>query len=87
VIEIAFLEIKNLKVNHNDFGSKKCVIHIDNISIEKGTTYGIVGESSQGKTVLALTILNLLHCPPGEIESGEIVLDGVNLLEKSFSYL
>jgi len=87
VIEIAFLEIKNLKVNHNDFGSKKCVIHIDNISIEKGTTYGIVGESNQGKTVLALTILNLLHCPPGEIESGEIVLDGVNLLEKSFSYL
>ena len=87
MIEIAFLEIKNLKVNHNDFGSKKCVIHIDNISIEKGTTYGIVGESSQGKTVLALTILNLLHCPPGEIESGEIVLDGVNLLEKSFSYL
>ncbi|MDD2480603.1 MAG: ABC transporter ATP-binding protein [Lutispora sp.] len=84
---MAFFEIKNLKVNHNAFDGKKRVLDIDNISIEKGTTYGIVGESGQGKTVLALTILKLLQCPPGEIESGEIVLDGVNLLEKGFNYL
>jgi len=84
---MAFLEIKNLKINHIDFDGKRSIIYIDNISIEKGTTYGIVGESSQGKTVLALTILKLLHCPPGEIESGEIVFDGVNLLERSLSYL
>jgi len=84
---MAFLEIKNLQINHSDFDGKRSIIYIDNISIEKGTTYGIVGESSQGKTVLALTILGLLHCPPGEIESGEIVLDDVNLLEKRFSYL
>lgn len=84
---MAFFEIKNLKVNHNAFDGKKRVLDIDNISIEKGTTYGIVGESGQGKTVLALTILKLLQCPPGEIESGEIVLDGVDLLKKNVSYL
>lgn len=84
---MAFFEIKNLKVNHNAFDGKKRVLDIDDISIEKGTTYGIVGESGQGKTVLALTILKLLQCPPGEIESGEIILDGVDLLKKSVSYL
>lgn len=84
---MAFFEIKNLKVNHNAFDGKKRVLDIDSISIEKGTTYGIVGESGQGKTVLALTILKLLQCPPGEIESGEIVLDGVDLLKKNVSYL
>lgn len=84
---MAFFEIKNLKVNHNAFDGKKRVLDIENISIEKGTTYGIVGESGQGKTVLALTILKLLQCPPGEIESGEIVLDGVDLLKKNVSYM
>ena len=80
---MAFLEINNLKVNYNSFEGKKRVLDLDHISIEKGSTYGIVGESGSGKTVLALTILRLLQIPPGEIASGEILLDGDNLLNKS----
>ncbi|MBA1336190.1 MAG: Oligopeptide transport ATP-binding protein OppD [Firmicutes bacterium] len=83
---MAFFEMKQLKVNHNTFDGNRCVLDIDHISIEKGTTYGIVGESGQGKTVMALTILKLLQCPPGEIEKGKILLDDVNLLEKSSNY-
>lgn len=80
---MAFLEIKNLKVNYVTYEGSKTVLDIEDISIEKGTTYGIVGESGYGKTVLALTVLRLLQCPPGEIAGGQILLDGEDLLKKS----
>lgn len=52
-------------VKHKSFEGVKTVLDIDHIEIAKGETYGIVGESGQGKTVLALTILKLLACPLG----------------------
>ena len=84
---MAFFEIRNLLVRHKTFEGIKTVLDIDNITLEKGETYGVVGESGQGKTVLALTILKLLACPPGIIERGEILLDGENLLKKSFTQM
>lgn len=80
---LAYFQIKDLKVYHNTFEGKKKVLDIDSIEIEKGKTYGVVGESGAGKTVLALSILGLLQCPPGEISTGEILLNGENLLDKS----
>ncbi|GFN34969.1 dipeptide ABC transporter ATP-binding protein [Tepidimicrobium xylanilyticum] len=80
---MAYFQIKDLKVYHNTFEGKKKVLDIDSIEIEKGKTYGVVGESGAGKTVLALSILGLLQCPPGEISTGEILLNGENLLDKS----
>ncbi len=80
---MAYFEVNNLKVNHKTFEGVHTVLDIDHIAIEKGTTFGIVGESGQGKTVLALTALRLLQCPPGQIESGEILLDGADLLKES----
>ncbi len=80
---MAFFEIKNLLVRHKSFDGVKTVLDIDKLTVEKGETYGLVGESGQGKTVLALTILKLLQCPPGIIEQGEILLEGVNLLKKT----
>jgi len=78
-----YLEIKNLKVNYKTYEGSKPVLDIDYMAIEKGKTYGLVGESGSGKTVLALTIQRLLSMPPGEIISGEIFLDGEDVLKKS----
>ncbi len=78
-----YLEIRNLKINYKTFEGSKPVLDIDYINIEKGKTYGLVGESGSGKTVLALTIQRLLSMPPGEIISGEIILDGVDVLKKN----
>lgn len=77
---MAYFEINNLVVTHHSFEGTKTVLDIDHLSIEKGQNYGLVGESGQGKTVLALTIQKLLACPPGKIDSGEVLLDGQNLL-------
>lgn len=80
---MAYFEINHLRVKHQEFDGIKTVLDIGHIEIQKGETYGIVGESGQGKTVLALTILNLLQCPPGVVEQGEILLDGEDLLQKT----
>lgn len=80
---MAYFEINNLLVKHSAFEGTKTVLDIDHLEIEKGETYGLVGESGQGKTVLALAIQQLLACPPGRIESGEILLDGQDLLKLS----
>jgi len=79
----SFLHIKNLKVNFNGYDGTKTILDIDEIKINKGEAYGIIGESGTGKTVLALSIFQLLEMPPGEIVSGEILLDGDDLLKKS----
>lgn len=78
-----YLHIKNLKVNFKTFEGIKTVLNIDEIKINKGEAYGIIGESGTGKTVLALTILKLLEIPPGEIKSGHILLEGDDLLKKT----
>jgi oligopeptide/dipeptide ABC transporter ATP-binding protein len=78
-----YFEIKNLSVGFKTFEGVKNVLHIENLSIGKGETYGLVGESGAGKTVLALTILGLLPKPAGIIQSGEIWFDGQDLLKKT----
>jgi oligopeptide/dipeptide ABC transporter ATP-binding protein len=49
-------------------------------SLEAGRTLGIVGESGCGKSVTALSIMGLVP-PPGRIAGGEVLFEGVNLLE------
>src|SRR4051812_12964106 len=52
-------------------------------SIEKGETLGIVGESGSGKSVTCYSIMGLVPQPPGRIESGTAMFDGVDLLHCS----
>jgi len=58
------------------------VTAVDGVSfhVARGETLGLVGESGSGKSVTALSILRLV-VPPGRIESGSVVLNGVNLLD------
>jgi oligopeptide/dipeptide ABC transporter ATP-binding protein len=79
----AYFEIKNLVVSFRTFEGLRPALKIERLVIERGQTYGLVGESGAGKTVLALTILGLLPKPAGIIHSGEIWLDGEDLLKKS----
>ncbi|MCE1255037.1 MAG: ABC transporter ATP-binding protein [Anaerolineae bacterium] len=78
-----FFEIKNLNVAFQTFEGIKQVLEIEHLAVNKGETFGLVGESGAGKTVLALTMLNLLPKPPAIINSGEIWFDGQDLLKKN----
>jgi oligopeptide/dipeptide ABC transporter ATP-binding protein len=77
------LEVHNLTTNfHTQDGIVKAV---DNVSydVNIGETIALVGESGCGKTVSALSILRLIAEPPGKIVSGEVLLDGTDLLKLS----
>ena len=65
-----YFRIKDLKVNFNSYDGRKTVLEIHDLKISRGETYGIIGESGSGKTILALSILKLIDIPPGEIEKG-----------------
>ena len=50
--------------------------------IRKGETLGLVGETGCGKSVTALSILQVVR-PPGQIEKGQVIFRGEDLLQKS----
>ena len=75
-----FFQIKDLEVYYKtDDGIVNAVNGI-NLTLEKGQTLGLVGETGAGKTTTALTILKLLPDRTGHISKGEIWFDGKNLL-------
>ena len=51
------------------------------LSLERGRTLGIVGESGCGKSVTALSIMGLVPQPPGRIAGGEVLFEGTDLLK------
>ena len=74
------LEIKGLKTHFStDDGILQAVDGVD-ISINKGETLCVVGESGCGKTVTALSILKLIAIPPGRIVDGQILWQGRDLV-------
>ena len=80
---MSFLEIKDLKIRFvTDDGIVNAVNGID-LTLEKGQTLGLVGETGAGKTTTALGILRLIPDPPGEITDGSIFFDGEDLLQKT----
>ena len=77
---IPLLEIKDLRTCfHTLDGILTAVDGID-FEVYQGETLGLVGESGCGKSVTALSILQLLRCPPAEIQ-GRILFEGKNLLD------
>jgi peptide/nickel transport system ATP-binding protein/oligopeptide transport system ATP-binding protein len=77
------LEVKDLKTYF--YTEDGVVPAVDGVSfsIKKGETLGIVGESGCGKSVTALSIMRLIQTPPGKIISGQILLNGEDLLKKT----
>ena len=69
------LEIKNLR---KEFGTKKPIVAVDNISLtlQKGKTLGIVGESGSGKSTLGRIMLRLI-----EPTSGDITFNNQDLMQ------
>ncbi|VIO69408.1 Oligopeptide transport ATP-binding protein OppD [Bradyrhizobium ivorense] len=77
---MALLDIKGLKTHFTtDAGILQAVDGVD-ISINRGETLCVVGESGCGKTVTAMSILKLIAMPPGKIVAGEIMFEGRDLV-------
>ena len=77
--ENELLKVQDLSIN---FAQKEIVKGVS-FSLEKGKTLAIVGESGAGKSLLALSVLQLLPYPLASHPSGEIYLSGLPVLGKS----
>ena len=80
---MAFIEFKDLNTwFYTEDGIVKAVNGIS-FSIEQGQTVCVVGESGCGKSVTALSLMQLVQTPPGKIVSGEILMAGRDLTKLS----
>ena len=80
---MSLLEVRDLAVHfHTRNGVVRAVEGVT-FGLERGATLGVVGESGSGKSVTCLALMGLLACPPGRIESGQILFEGEDLLRLS----
>lgn len=74
------LSVQNLGVYfHTREGIVKAVDDVS-FEVERGQTLGIVGESGSGKSVCCFSLLGLIPSPPGRIEHGLAIFNGIDLL-------
>lgn len=73
------LQVRDLRVYYHT--PRGPVQAVDGVSFDlrAGERLGLVGESGSGKSTVALALMRLIK-PPGRIESGRALLDGVDIL-------
>ncbi len=82
------LRVKDLSTHF--FTYTGVVKALDGINLEimgKNDSLGLVGETGCGKSVTALSILQLIPRPPGRIVNGEVWFNGEDLLKKNERYM
>lgn len=77
------LEVKNLKISFKTLNGVLPAIRDVSFSLKKGETLAIVGESGSGKSVSTKAITGLLARNVTNIEGGEILFKGQDLLKAS----
>jgi oligopeptide transport system ATP-binding protein len=75
------LQVRDLTTRFRTEGGIVTAVDSVSFDVAAGETVAIVGESGSGKSVTALSILRLIPNPPGKIEKGEVIFDGVDLLK------
>ena len=75
------LEIKNLSVQFASDGKVVKAVNNVSLSLNKGETLGLVGETGAGKTTIAKSILQILPIPPAKVTGGEIFFEGQDVLK------
>ena len=77
----SFLQVKDLKVEYVTKAETVYAVNGVSFSLKKGSVFGLVGETGAGKTTIARTILRVLQEPPAELRSGEVIMEGKDLLK------
>ncbi len=73
------LTVEHLRVYyHTRRGPVRAVDDVS-FAVQRGERFGIVGESGCGKSTTALALLRMIK-PPGRVEQGRVLLDGIDVL-------
>jgi len=77
---MTLLKVENLHVSfHTPDGTFRAVNGVS-FTLQQGATLGIVGESGSGKSITSLSLMQLVPCPPGSIDAGTALYNGIDLL-------
>ncbi|MFA5949014.1 MAG: ABC transporter ATP-binding protein [Hyphomicrobium sp.] len=79
------VKVKDLSVSFRSGQTENRAVKGISFSIGRGETVALVGESGSGKSASALSILRLLPYPAATHPTGEIFIDGKDLLKAPFS--
>lgn len=77
------LDIKDLYVSFDTYAGEVQAVRGVSYHVNKGEVLAVVGESGCGKSVTAQTIMKLNPMPPARIKSGELTLNGIDIVNTS----
>ncbi len=80
----SLLQIEDLRTVFRGANGDVAAVDGVSLSVERGRTLGIVGESGCGKSMLSLSVMRLVP-PPGRIAQGRVLFEGQDLLTSSAS--
>ena len=73
------LQIEDLRISFDTALGELRAVDGVSLTLRRGETLGLVGESGCGKSVTAMSVLRLVPSPPGRLVSGSIRYRGRNL--------
>ena len=79
------LELRNLGVTYRSAAGDVHAVRGVDLTLDKGETLGIAGESGSGKSTVAASVLRLL--PKSATVTGEVLLDGENVADMRWGRL
>jgi peptide/nickel transport system ATP-binding protein len=77
------LEIRDLVVEYHTDDAVIHAVNGVNLSVKRGETIGLVGETGAGKTTIARSILRILQTPPARFCGGEVLYNGQDIMTLS----
>ena len=75
------LEISDLQVIYKTKEKTVFAVNNLNLTLDRGETLGLVGETGAGKTTTALSIMKLLPDRVGQIVDGKIMLENIDIIQ------
>ena len=77
------VDVENLAIKYVTMAHTVEAVNNVSFKLKKKCSLGLVGETGAGKTSTMLALLNMVPNPPGVIEEGKILVNGLNILELS----
>ena len=77
------LKINDLEIQYITDDAVIHAVNGVNLTVRRGDTIGLVGETGAGKTTIAKAIMRILQVPPTKYCGGEIIFEGQDLLKLS----
>jgi peptide/nickel transport system ATP-binding protein len=74
--------VRDLRVHYYTRDGAVKAVNGVTFDLQVGERLGLVGESGSGKSTIAQALMRMIK-PPGRIEGGQVLLDGVSLLDLS----